>query len=143
MLPEILKHTRVNNMSVTFHNSNFRRVLSEPLEIETLLAELLQNEEITFFITRPTKEELHITCTKNGAVAIYANYNDPYVAVDASKTPIWESKKVNMLMGGESTPLYANIVIPRRDAQAIAKGFCASGAILSVVYWLKEGTEPR
>ena len=49
---------------------------------------------------------------------------------------------MNIRIGGQSTPLYKNIVIAKRDAKAIAKEFCLNGILLSDFYWLKEGTEP-
>lgn len=130
-------------MSITIHNSQFHQMLSDPLEIEGLLAELLKKEEITFFISRSTNEELHVTCTKKGSVVIYLNYNDPYVALDASKTPTWARKKVKVHIGGQQTTFYENIVITKQEVQTIAEKYCVNGELSSAVYWLKEGTEPR
>lgn len=130
-------------MTVTICTRDSRQELSDPLEMDKVLTELLKRHETTFFIERPTNEQMSIVCTRKGSVVICANYNDPYVALDASRTPTWDARWVNLRAQGELTPLPANIVIKKRDVRTIARAFAVNCTRSSTVYWLREEKEPR
>jgi len=128
---------------LTFQSTSFTKTVSNTSDAESLVLEWMQKKEIAFFIKSHTKEELHIVCTPRGSAVIYANYNEPYVAMDASTTPVWSERKVTIHVGGQETVLFENIILTKSLVRQIARRFCQKGDLLPAVYWLKEGTEPR